>query len=211
MIDKVCVWCGKPFSTPYPNQKSCSKECSYKENLRQKRQQWADAYVPKVLICKECGTEFKTECGDKHSVFCCLSCSERHERKHEHQTERHKAFMRTQKRKREKQLSAGFVEEVTYDAIYQRNKGICQVCGLPVHPLKGIDNNWDGTIDHIIPLSLGGKHSMANCQLAHRICNSLKGQVPDGFTLDWETKSAEDNYWNTKYQKYLELMSRTPA
>jgi 5-methylcytosine-specific restriction endonuclease McrA len=119
--------------------------------------------------------------------------------------------MRTLKSKRKKQLNAGFVEDVTYDAIYQKDKGICQVCGLPVHPLKGIDNNWDGTVDHILPLSLGGEHSMANCQLAHRICNSLKGQASDGFTLDWEAKSAENNYWNTKYQMYLELMRDTPA
>jgi len=35
------------------------------------------------------------------------------------------------------------------------------------------------TIDHIIPLSKGGLHMMSNCQLAHRRCNSYKGNEID--------------------------------
>lgn len=31
------------------------------------------------------------------------------------------------------------------------------------------------SLDHRVPLAKGGKHSMANCQLAHLDCNVLKG------------------------------------
>ena len=114
--------------------------------------------------------------------------------------------MLASKRKREHLLIDNFVEEVTYSELYHRDGGICQVCGLPVHPEKLIDNSWDGTIDHIVPLSLGGEHSMRNCQLAHRICNSLKRQQAEAYKIDWEKKSQENNYWRIKYENYISLM-----
>ena len=206
-----CEWCGTSFSTTIPNKKYCSHECSYQGNLRDKRNQWANAYVPRTLQCKECGTEFVTECGASRSVFCCDHCAETNERRREHSTARHKQYMRGKKTEREKLISQRFVEEVTFESIYKRDCGVCQICGLPVHPVKGVDNSWDGTIDHIVPLSVGGEHSMANCQLAHRICNSIKCQASTDFTLNWTEKAKENNYWKTKYQRYVELMNETPA
>ena len=204
---RSCAWCGTECETTIPNKIYCNSECTYNGNLKMKREQWADAYVPRTYTCKECGTEFTTECGNKHSVFCCQSCADKNERRQEHATERHKKYMREAKKRREKLLAANFVENVSYEAVYERDNGVCQICGLPVHPTKGIDNNWDGTIDHIEPLSVGGKHSMANCQLAHRICNSLKRQQSDTFTVDWQQKAQEDNYWRIKFEQYQHLMS----
>lgn len=203
---RECEWCGTPFETTIPNKKYCSEDCSYNGNLKMKREQWADAYIPNTHICRECGTEFTTECGNKHSVFCCQTCADSFKRHQEHDSEQHKRYMLASKRKREHLLIDNFVEEVTYSELYHRDGGICQVCGLPVHPEKLIDNSWDGTIDHIVPLSLGGEHSMRNCQLAHRICNSLKRQQAEAYKIDWEKKSQENNYWRIKYENYISLM-----
>ena len=114
--------------------------------------------------------------------------------------------MRKTKRQREKQLHENFVEEVSYEVLYERDKGICQICGLPVHIDKFCDNNWGGTIDHITPLSVGGEHSMSNCQLVHRVCNSIKLQQAGDFSLHWEMKSQQNNYWKIKYEAYKKLM-----
>jgi len=203
---KECAYCGKTFVTNFPNKKYCSTDCCYEANLKQKREQWAEAYVPRTHICKECGTEFTTECGDTHSVFCCRTCSEKHERRVEHSTDRHKQYMKEQKKRRKKQINAAFVDDVDFTSIFQRDSGICQICGLPVHPVKGIDDNWDGTIDHIVPLSVGGKHSYSNCQLAHRICNSVKRQESSAFQIDWSSKAQENNYWKHKFDQYESLM-----
>lgn len=203
---RKCAWCGEEFETTFPNKIYCNSECSYQGNLKLKRDQWAEDYVPRTHTCKECGTVFTTECGNKHSVFCCQSCADKYDRRSEHSTDRHKRYLRKSKQRRQKQIAAGFIEQVSYEAVYQRDNGICQICGLPVHPVKGIDNNWDGTIDHVEPLSIGGKHSMANCQLAHRICNSLKRQESDTFTMNWEQKAQENNYWRIKYEQYQKLM-----
>ncbi len=69
-------------------------------------------------------------------------------------------------------------ERVTLAGVYERDSGVCQLCGRatdwndnryvfsgPTHP----------TIDHIIPLSRGGSHTWGNVQLACHECNSKKG------------------------------------
>ena len=203
---RVCAWCGEEFETTIPHKIYCNSECSYNGQLKRMREQWAETYVPRTYTCKDCGTEFTTECGDKHSVFCCQYCAERYKKRQQHATERHKQYVREAKKRREKLLTENYVENVTYEAVYERDKGICQICGLPVHPIKGIDNNWDGTIDHIEPVSLGGKHAMSNCQLTHRICNALKQQQSETYTIDWPQKVQENNYWRIKFEQYKHLM-----
>lgn len=63
--------------------------------------------------------------------------------------------------------AAAFVETVNHEAVFIRDGGVCQICDkfIGVAP-------WH--IDHRIPLSKGGKHSYANCQLSHAICNQHK-------------------------------------
>ena len=60
--------------------------------------------------------------------------------------------------------------------IYERDGWVCQLCGLPVDrevdPSRGADAP---TIDHVIPVSLGGGDVPENVQLAHRSCNARKG------------------------------------
>lgn len=51
--------------------------------------------------------------------------------------------------------------------VFSTTDGICAICGLPVM-LEGM------TIDHIIPLSKGGKDERANMQPAHAQCNYAK-------------------------------------
>lgn len=73
------------------------------------------------------------------------------------------------KNQRRRALKYGsLVENVDPIFIYERDKGICQLCGNVV-------SREEMTIDHGIPLSRGGEHSEKNIQLAHRSCNSSKG------------------------------------
>lgn len=66
---------------------------------------------------------------------------------------------------RKRGASSGTV--VRYDDIFIRDRGLCQICKNPV-----IEN---GSLDHIIPLSLGGVHTEWNLQLAHNLCNTKRG------------------------------------
>lgn len=66
-----------------------------------------------------------------------------------------------------------YIEDVPLAFLMVRHRSRCWLCGERVDP--------DGpyvlrpSIDHATPLSRGGKHSKANCRLAHRRCNSRKG------------------------------------
>jgi len=59
------------------------------------------------------------------------------------------------------------VEPVVRQAIYDRDKGLCGICGQPVERSKM-------TLDHIVPLVRGGPHTPENLQTAHRFCNCRK-------------------------------------
>lgn len=64
-------------------------------------------------------------------------------------------------------------------AIYERDGWVCQLCEEPVDPDLGSSDLWAATLDHIVPQShqLVPDHSPGNLQLAHRWCNSVKGDL----------------------------------
>jgi 5-methylcytosine-specific restriction endonuclease McrA len=67
---------------------------------------------------------------------------------------------------------------VLYDsvAIYERDGWICYICDLPIDPnIKG-PHQESASIDHIIPISLGGDDAPWNVGAAHRGCNCGKGK-----------------------------------
>lgn len=59
-----------------------------------------------------------------------------------------------------------YIEDVDIAKVYERDLGLCQVCGFPVES--------DFHLDHKIPISKHGVHSYANCQTAHASCNFQK-------------------------------------
>lgn len=67
-------------------------------------------------------------------------------------------------------------ELFTLDEIFERDGGICHLCNKKVRRRVA-------TMDHIIPVSLGGPHTRANVALAHHSCNSSKGNRPKGEQL----------------------------
>ena len=70
-----------------------------------------------------------------------------------------------------KQTASG--APVLFAEIFERDGGLCQICG------KSMDGVWpeplSPSLDHVIPLSLGGAHAPENVQLAHLRCNVSKG------------------------------------
>lgn len=68
-------------------------------------------------------------------------------------------------------------ELIRLDTIGDRDNWVCQICFRQVDRNMTIDRQWSGlypTLDHIIPLEQGGKHTPTNVQLTHRSCNEQK-------------------------------------
>lgn len=59
-------------------------------------------------------------------------------------------------------------------AIFERDEWICGLCGDPVDQAVPWPDLECATLDHVIPMSLGGDHVESNVQLAHFFCNLLK-------------------------------------
>ena len=66
-------------------------------------------------------------------------------------------------------------EAVTLTDIIARDGTDCQWCGMPVDLELAYPHRMSKSIDHIVPISREGAHSLANTQLMHNACNSSKG------------------------------------
>lgn len=75
---------------------------------------------------------------------------------------------RTNHRYRAKKRGAFTVGPVDPVVVYARDGGFCHIC------LKHVAKK-DATLDHLVPLSQNGSHTMENVALAHRVCNSRRG------------------------------------
>lgn len=83
--------------------------------------------------------------------------------------------VRAKNNRRRARLLEAFVADVDPQAIWDRDGGICQLCGDPIDPALPWPEPMSKTLDHVVPLSTGGTHEPANVQLAHALCNCIKG------------------------------------
>ena len=80
-----------------------------------------------------------------------------------------------QKYRRKRALRrAAFVEKVDRQVVFERDNWVCHVCGEPVDQALSGRDPMGPTVDHVIPLSRGGKDCYDNVALAHLSCNSRK-------------------------------------
>jgi 5-methylcytosine-specific restriction endonuclease McrA len=89
-------------------------------------------------------------------------------------SEWHKEHGREAAQRRRAREREAFVEDVSLRVLFERDEGICQLCLEPVDWYLRERDPLSQSIDHIVPISLGGEHSYANTQLAHLICNIRK-------------------------------------
>lgn len=89
---------------------------------------------------------------------------------------------------RRARLQAQIVDrDITLKKLFERDGGVCWICGMMCDwndTAKKDNYTLTGklfpTVDHVKPLSKGGKHSWENVRLAHNICNILKSDHPLG-------------------------------
>ena len=120
------------------------------------------------VVCGMCGKLFVTS--NPLQKRCSAECS----RKYNNRIHSHKHDKRIAKDKR--------INKIELLSLYKRDGGICHICGkqcnlddYTVTDAAVIAGNWYPSIDHIVPVSKGGADSWDNVKLAHRICNSIRG------------------------------------
>jgi 5-methylcytosine-specific restriction endonuclease McrA len=164
---RSCSVCERTFDPSSPCQSICSQQCRLEKSreagrLYQRRRRNS---VPAVISCLHCGRSFAQSHGN-NSAFCSRRCARS-----------------TEKRTRRARKLNAYVEPVSFAYIFRRDKGRCQLCGKRVEGRRDPLDPLSPTLDHIVPLSKGGSHEKANVQLAHRACNSAKGDRSMGEQL----------------------------
>lgn len=141
------------------------------------REERERAFLDARHVCKECGREFTMrELRESNPfnysdnpTFCSLSCS-------------HRYHGREQRHKRRASKSGGECS-ISLRELDELCDHTCYICGRKTE--------WDDyriddsgsfvagdmypSIDHVIPIANGGTHTKDNLRIAHRICNSIKG------------------------------------
>ena len=77
-------------------------------------------------------------------------------------------------RRRRALIRGAVTESYTTAWVAERDKWRCGLCGKKVNPTLKTPHPMSLSIDHVVPLALGGDDVKANVQLAHRRCNVRK-------------------------------------
>lgn len=91
--------------------------------------------------------------------------------------------LRAKTQRRRALLSDPDAEMIDRDAVGDRDAWRCGLCDRRVHRELAWPNPMSASLDHIVPLSRGGKHVLANVQISHLSCNVAKGNRGGGEQL----------------------------
>jgi hypothetical protein len=169
VVEKACDQCSITFSTNIKAKKFCSDECRRVATLIRLKNKWrANNPLPDNwnYECDECGVlvERSLEQGwvskGKYGRFCPKCTRRRRVSRYRKKTVRRQGITKP--------------GNIDYDFIFERDNGICWLCGEIVDPSLPRVSAGGGTIDHVIPISRGGEDTIENARLAHWICNVRK-------------------------------------
>lgn len=101
--------------------------------------------------------------------------------------------------RRAKIKSALVDSDITLDKLLRRDGYICHICGgmcdksdfVKTDKAFIAGNNYP-SIDHVVPLAKGGLHSWDNVKIAHRMCNSLKGDEYDEDEMEKQNSESHE-------------------
>lgn len=185
-IRVMCLECGEEFERTYHHLTTANSKCPYcssREAENKRRQKILDRESIRIVkkwgsregkqlafkACVECGTVFlPTHAGRK---CCSVECSRKRAN-----------------RKKDKRINNNNIvdRDITLAKLYSKDSGRCYICGCMCDwddkVMDGNGNTIVGkrypTIEHVQPLSKGGKHSWANVKLACFYCNTVKSDTP---------------------------------
>lgn len=161
----LCKECGSRFTCEDIRTGYCSLECRRLSFWRRK------GVDPTPRKCPECDIVFAVVYGRGQALFCSQQCSSRHN-------------ARKSKWRRKARMKAVANDNINPFYVFDRDGWRCKMCGVNTpKKLRGTHDDRAPELDHIMPISLGGSHTLDNVQCSCRKCNGLKSNKPMGQTL----------------------------
>lgn len=174
-IIQNCAQCSLTFSAFHPMARFCSLECGAAAR-------YAKASVNH--ICVECGSGFVTK---QNKATCCgqaclrkmlrrisMDYAKANPRKSKYAS-RSDAYRIYDLKRRGTLADFRCAEIFPSEEIFVRDQWMCKICHDPIDRSVKFPHPRSVSLDHIVPLSKGGKHVRKNVQTAHFGCNSRKG------------------------------------
>jgi len=154
--------CGVIFLVPYSNQKFCSSVCRERFNGRDAIGR-GDIIASRIYFgkCKYCQAWKSTRAKWSINRLSCNDCQQR--RTKENDT-----------KKNHRRRAAGELV-MTVQSLVKRDGVKCNICTKRVDMSKSGLDPLGPTIDHLLPVSKGGTNDSFNLALAHRRCNTSRG------------------------------------
>lgn len=137
----------------------------YAADPERQKQQWRDSYQQNRAARRLSSIAYRATHRDSMAV-----AKRRWKQEHPEQNAEHEARRRALKLKTQ-------VERIDRMRIIERDGSACYICGKVL-------TRREITIDHVFPLSKGGKHVYENLRVACRPCNSRKwNHLPEGYIV----------------------------
>lgn len=160
----ICENCGNEFYAhgryDGKERRFCSKTCA---NQHQQKVKPYTNWI--VKTCPTCGQEFKVKQSSKNQIFCSKDCYSKAQIQY---TEGRRVGDRMTAKLRRKRLNAP-IDKAYLRALKIVQNDRCVFCGETM--------NGHGTIEHLRPVSNGGKNDWWNIVLCCKSCNSRKGAL----------------------------------
>ena len=195
----ACSACGKAvYRSPTSRPEIICREC------RRKNPAPAKSYPKKTVaaLCEECGCEFQSRRNGQSSTgwtrYCSRACAAKAQCVHEGSYGAGRvARAVAASRRRRLLLNAAPWDGIADSAILDRDHWTCRipVCLYGSRRISKSRKYPDGrsaSVDHILPLSLGGDDTQYNKRAAHLSCNVARGnqtdeQMPLAFGADMQS------------------------
>lgn len=166
--NRVCKVCSASFVVRAKSpSRCCSSQCARIASGRA---------LQKTFTCQRCNREFTNKRGSKtKNLFCSRECAFSARR------EGIAAVVACPDKKvgiggseRRARLLGRIVERLNALQVFDRDNWTCGICGETVDKFLAWPHPQSASLDHIIPLSVGGHHTESNVQCSHFACNMAK-------------------------------------
>jgi 5-methylcytosine-specific restriction endonuclease McrA len=162
-VQHECVICGDPyFCIPAKTAAKFSKTCSGR--CRREYQQ-RNATV-ETFRCKFCDLVFSAP-KQSNRMFCGKQCVDAYWKRNRN------LIYNASRRLDELGKPTGAVV-VNPVEVFKRDNWTCWLCNLSIDRFLKWPDPMSASVDHVIPISKGGEHSMSNVRSAHLRCNCRK-------------------------------------
>lgn len=170
---RSCRGCGTEIEGRRGNARYCSKRCYYVSRGQMRSE------PPAARTCEVCSTRFQPKSDDR-AKYCSAPCRDQRRRSRPNRVRRYTDADRVRdQRKAALRRGAATGRPVVLCEIGNRDGWQCALCSEPVNRWLEYPDPLSPSIDHILPVSLGGIHDPSNVRVTHLRCNVKRGNKLD--------------------------------